>query len=188
MGCGVSLGNHSSAKKRSSSNLKDEAKERDAGDDPVETAQREQKEKKNGEYDSLAFTTYNPRTLALLDYRGHQVHMANATVSKLNTICRWVDNVLEIRESNGGWIVDPQSHNNTLTCWDNVDSDSSCLMMFSDSGCTNTNKSEVGMQSLRGQASVRHLNRSMTSRSYDRNQPMRPTDYNNINRNQGINM
>ncbi|KAF8283543.1 hypothetical protein BCY84_14470 [Trypanosoma cruzi cruzi] len=74
------------------------------------------------EYDALAFfsdAAANSNLVALTDYRGVQVYVTNLVLSKVNSICRWVDSILEVRERNGGYFIDPKSEASSMNRWEN---------------------------------------------------------------------
>ncbi|EKF31854.1 hypothetical protein MOQ_004304 [Trypanosoma cruzi marinkellei] len=73
------------------------------------------------EYDAFAFASAaaNGNLVALTDYRGVQVYTTNLVLSKMNSICRWVDSILEVRERNGGCFIDPKSEASSMSRWEN---------------------------------------------------------------------
>ncbi|RNF11451.1 hypothetical protein TraAM80_00897 [Trypanosoma rangeli] len=147
-------------------NLLERGKERVPVSAVSETSPRGSKGRANDVYDAVtvAVTATSRESTVFTDYRGVELHMTNSTPAKTNTVCRWLDSILEIRERNGGFFFDQKSeassgsHGGIL-----IDTDSTSLTMVQEGNISFPNRLNVSMCAPGAPCSVRRVGKIRTT-------------------------
>ncbi|KEG13015.1 hypothetical protein DQ04_01271150 [Trypanosoma grayi] len=168
MGCGWSS-DAQAALARHEFNYMDDMK-RDRPETPVAAAvQLDVRNRRGKGKDIIAVATANPTSVSYTDYHGLTVVMANATLGKVNTVCRWADAVLEIREQNGGYFVDPRSDSTSTARWEgSFYGDPAISTVSPESYSSAPNRLNVSMYYTGPVTSSRQFDKSQTSRYFDK--------------------
>ncbi|KAH9601890.1 hypothetical protein LSM04_009271 [Trypanosoma melophagium] len=121
------------------------------------------------EYDPIAVAAANPAAVTFTDYRGLQVIAVNATQNKVNTVCRWADVVLGIRERNGGWFGEPPGEVAVMCRSENsFCADDAASTIRPDTGSQYQNRLEVSVYCTGDLSTSRQVGRSQSAQPLER--------------------
>ncbi|ORC91970.1 uncharacterized protein TM35_000041840 [Trypanosoma theileri] len=170
MGCGASSSGPAPVEKKASTLIGGRGRGKEKNPNGSTTATPIDSSSRRGEeYDPIAVAAANPAAVTITDYRGLQVTAVNASQNKVNTVCRWADTVLGIREKNGGWFGEPPGELATMCrsessfCGDDASSS-----IRPETGSQYQNRLEVSVYYTGELPSVRHTGRAHTPQHLER--------------------